>query len=97
MRNPETVALISKVLEEFDPHSVIDEDEAMFSSRFNDFERQKRKAERAGEEMAGRVRMRATKRVKESYHLERQKREKSEERKRLERELRQAHTDELKK
>ena len=26
MRNPETVALISKVLEEFDPHSVIDED-----------------------------------------------------------------------
>ena len=56
LRDPETVALISKVLEEFDPHSVIDEDEAMFSSRFNDFERKKRKAERAGEDGGGRVR-----------------------------------------
>ena len=70
LRDPDTVALISKVLDEFDNHNTMDEDEAMFSSRFNDFERKKRKAEKSGQE-AGRVRQRATKRVKESYHLER--------------------------
>jgi len=38
MGDPETMALIAKVLEEFDPNAPMDEDEAMFTARFTDFE-----------------------------------------------------------
>ena len=39
LSDPETVALIAKVIENFDPKNAIDEDEALFSSRFVSFER----------------------------------------------------------
>jgi len=37
--DPDTLALISEVLENFDPTQDMNEDEAMFSTRFVDFER----------------------------------------------------------
>lgn len=43
LSDPETVALIAKVIENFDPNKAIDEDEALFSSRFVSFERRANK------------------------------------------------------
>lgn len=68
----------------------MDEDEAMFSARFQDFERHNR-----SNEHQGRRRQAATKKVSETYHLKRAKREKEEELKRVERELKQKQTDDL--
>lgn len=82
MSDPETMALIQSVIDNFDPGNPMDEDEAMFSARFQDFERHNR-----GDEHQGRRRQAATKKVSETYHLKRAKREKEEEIKRVEREL----------
>ena len=95
LSDPETVALIAKVISEFDENEPMNEGAAMFSSRFADFERKDRDSDRFGG--GARVRQKATKRVKESYHLERAKREKEEELKRKEREMLKAQSDELKK
>ena len=48
--DPETMALISEVLDGLDPEKQIDEDEAMFACRFNEFERKDRKARTKGME-----------------------------------------------
>lgn len=77
------------MLEDFDPTAPFDEDEALFSSRFNDFERKQRKKAAAGEQR-GRDRGVVVKKVKESYHIERAKREKEEELARVQKEIRQA-------
>ena len=63
--DPDTLALISEVLENFDPTQDMNEDEAMFSTRFVDFERKKRG------DGPGRQREMATKRVSESFHMKR--------------------------
>ena len=68
----------------------MDEDEAMFSARFQDFER----SNRSGADQ-GRRRQAATKKVSETYHLKRAKREKEAEIKRLEQEMKQKQTDDL--
>ena len=67
LSDPETVALIAKVIENFDPNKAIDEDAALFSSRFVSFER---RAKKDGAENA-RVRQKATKRVSEAYQIDR--------------------------
>lgn len=74
------------MIENFDPNQAMDEDEAMFSARFNDFERHSR---RTGAKDTGRQRNVATKRVSEAYHIKRAIREKEEELKRIEREMKQ--------
>ena len=76
LADPETIELISKVLSEFETTGAMDEDEMMFASRFQDFEKKKAKDMHSG---GGRVRQKATKRVSEAYHLERAKKEKLEE------------------
>lgn len=53
----------------------MNQDEAMFACRFNDFEAKERKARNKGFQ-GGRQRARATKKVSESYHIERASREK---------------------
>ena len=95
LSDPETVRLISEVLENFDPNARIDEDEAMFSSRLVDFERKEKRVRGGGDKH--RQRNQATKHVPESYHIERAKREKEEEVKRKEKEIRMAHSEELQK
>jgi len=89
MGDPETMALIAKVLEEFDPNAPMDEDEAMFTARFTDFEQKSKKS--IGSKMhTGRTRAKVIKKVPESYHIERKVREAKEEKERLEKEMRQA-------
>lgn len=90
MSNPETMALIQSVIDDFDPKNPMDEDEAMFSARFQDFER----SNLSGADQSRR-RQAATKKVSETYHLKRAKREKEAEIKRLEQEMKQKQTDEL--
>ena len=80
------MALIQSVIENFDPGNPMDEGEAMFSARFQDFERNSKDI---GANDTGRRRQAATKKVSETYHLKRAKREKEEEIKRVEKELKQ--------
>ena len=82
MKDPETVQLITEVLENFDPNQRMDEDEAMFSSRFHDFERKQRKTGSTNV----RQRQKATKKVTEEYNVERMKRERAEQKRRHEQE-----------
>ena len=74
LKDPETVQLITEVLENFDPNQSMNEDEAMFSSRFHDFERKKRNS---GSNNV-RERHKATKKVTEEYNVKRAKREREE-------------------
>ena len=69
----------------------MDEGEAMFSARFNDFEMHTN-----DRDAGSRRRNVATKKVSDAYHIKRAKREKEEELKRVEREMKQQQTDELK-
>lgn len=50
LNDPETIELIQQVLEGVDPESRIDEDEAMFACRYNEFERKDRRARNVGME-----------------------------------------------
>lgn len=68
----------------------MDEDAAMFSARFQDFERKNKTDDRTALKRPA-----ATKKVSEGYHLRRAKREKEEEMKRIERELREEQTQDL--
>ena len=72
LSDPATIELIQKVLDELntDEYGAINEDEAMFACRFNEFERKDRKSRTKGME-GGRQRARATKRVDEKYNIER--------------------------
>ena len=90
LNDPETMELIQQVIaQQFsDPAATINEDEAMFALRFNDFERKDKRARNHNEIPGGRQRAQATKRVRDAYHIEREKREKEEELKRLEQEAR---------
>lgn len=83
LADPETINLIQKVLDEFDASQEMDEDEAMFATRFQVFEGKNQKKDNMmlGE---GRVRNKATKRVSEAYNLERMRNEKEEEKRLLE-------------
>ena len=86
MGDPETMELIAKVLEEFDPNAPMDEDEMMFSARFTEFERKNKKS--SGKDDKGRIRAHGIKHVRESFHIKRAAREKSEEKRRIEKEMR---------
>ena len=92
MGNQETMELIAKVLEDFDPNAPMDEDEAMFSARFTEFERKTNKAQGDNQ---GRTRARGMRVVRESFHIKRAAREKSAEKKRIEKEMRVAATEEM--
>lgn len=69
------------MIDNFDPHAPMDEDEAMFSARFNDFE------SHTNDRDTGRRRNVATKKVSDAYHIKRAKREKEAELKRVELEM----------
>lgn len=73
----------------------MDEDEAMFATRFQVFEGKNKKRDdmSLGE---GRVRNKATKRVSEAYNLERMRNEKEEEKRLLAEKIRIEQTEELK-
>lgn len=70
LSDPDTIELIQEVLDELDPNQAINEDEAMFACRFNEFERKDRKARTRGHE-GGRKRAIASKKVTEEYNIER--------------------------
>ena len=67
LNDPETVELIQQVIAQHfsNPHEHIDEDEAMFALRFNDFDRKAKKGQDDKAMVGGRQRAVATKRVRD--------------------------------